>query len=212
MLQIVTIALRVARFQLSDAPGAQLVETLDDAQAAIDRANLLAHRLGRRVAPDSSAKPVFLQLLVPGLRAILCRALGEGIRLEILVAESLARVLCDDHELEDALLNLAVNARDAMPDGGTVVIEAAPCASGHGDGCIALSVTDTGPGMPSGIADRAFSPFFTTKRACGNSGLGLANVRQFAEQAGGSAELLAPSANGALVRMHLPSIAQGGNA
>ena len=88
------------------------------------------------------------------MRALLGRALGDGIRLETLVSNDLSPVMCDVRQLEDAMLNLAVNARDAMSCEGVVLIEAMRCPQeSHGPACISLSVTDNGCGMPVHVAD-----------------------------------------------------------
>ncbi|MBT2134202.1 hypothetical protein KK137_07660 [Croceibacterium sp. LX-88] len=204
MLQVVSSSVQVARRHLIDRSDRELAETLDGALEALERANYLARRLG---SPGflTEPEPVLIQSLVPSLRRLLSRALGDAIWLQTLVSEDLPPVLCNRHQLEDVFLNLAVNARAAMPDGGAFIIEARACVPhAHSQGCVAISFTDTGMGMTPEVAAQAFERRFTTKLSEGNSGLGLYNVRQFANGLGGSADIISTHKNGTCIRLHLP--------
>lgn len=206
LLQLAASTLGLARRRIRRNDSSDLDSLLLGALEALDRANLMAHRLGLRDYGGEDAEPVLLQTLVPELRALLSPALGDGIRFESLVAGDLRPVVCDPLELENALLNLALNARQAMTGGGTLTIEALTCArSDHGD-CVALAVADTGCGMAEEVAKRAFEPFFSTRLLDGGSGVGLYNVRRFIETAGGSVQLSTRKDEGTRVILHLPAM------
>ena len=205
VVQVAISAVSVTRRRLVGRDRA-LAGTLTDALNALERARLLAHRLSTPGVQTVEPELVYIAAKVLGLRGLLGRALGDGIRLETLVSDGLSPVLCDGQQLEDALLNLAVNARDAMSGEGVLLIEALRCEQeGHGPGCVALTVADTGCGMPRDVADRAFEPFFTTKTDRGGTGVGLHNVRSFVERLGGSVELLTSQTRGTRIRLHLPA-------
>ena len=164
---------------------------------AAERATALTHRLlafSRRQPLDP--KPVDANALVIAMEPLLRRTLGESIRLEFDLAPDLWRTLCDPNQLDSAILNLAINARDAMPHGGTLRIHSTnvPCVRGHVlDGQeveqICLAVTDTGTGMPPDVIARAFDPFYTTKPIGQGTGLGLSMVYGFMQQSGGEAKI-----------------------
>ena len=206
MLQCATSALRVTRRRLIDREEGGLAGTLTDALEAIDRASLLAHRLVSAAPERRELHPILVQDVVLSMRSLLRHALGEGIRLDTLVREDLPPLLCDLSELENAILNLAINGRDAMPGGGALIIEARECLTGgHASPCIALSVRDTGSGMTPEVAAQAFRAFFSTKGASHHgTGLGLSAVRRFAERLGGTAELRTRVPDGTCVTLHLP--------
>jgi PAS domain S-box-containing protein len=166
------------------------------------QAAALTHRLlsfSRQQPLD--AKPTNLDILVGGLYDLLRSTLGERIELSIVHAEATALVLVDANQVENAIVNLVVNARDAMPEGGKVTITTRS-SGGH----VALSVADTGVGMPPEVAARAFEPFFTTKRVGQGTGLGLAQVMRLAEQAGGSAVIDSQPGQGTTVTLAFPVI------
>jgi PAS domain S-box-containing protein len=160
------------------------------------------------------SKNVNLTELVGGLHQMLHRTLGETIEIEIATASSLWRALADPGQLENALLNLAINARDAMPDGGRLLIETANVTLGEGDVAshievtpgdyVSLSVRDTGTGMTPEVLEHAFEPFFTTKEVGDGSGLGLSMVYGFAKQSGGDVLVSSKAAGGTTVTMLLP--------
>lgn len=134
----------------------------------------------------------------------LLRWIGKSkMRVEIEVAEQTPPVFCNRWSLENAILNLALNAQDAMPDGGVLSITAAPCVNGGVVSGVALRVFDTGRGMSSETMARAFDPFFTTKRARGN-GLGLTMVRRFAQESGGAVTIESGLGRGTAVTLQFP--------
>jgi two-component system NtrC family sensor kinase len=204
------------------APPEHIPRLLDAALRATRRGEALTRQLlafGRR--QQLSPKVLDLRARIPKVAGILRQSLPATITIEVNVPADLWTVELDPSELELALLNLAVNARDAMPDGGqlrlsarneTMAAEAA--AAGEGDvenlsgDFVVLRIADTGGGMPPDVAARAFEPFFTTKEAGKGTGLGLSQVYGFARQSGGTAVLLSSSGRGTAVKLYLPRTAK----
>jgi signal transduction histidine kinase/ActR/RegA family two-component response regulator len=135
-----------------------------------------------------------------GMRELLDRSVGSNIRLLTNFAADLWPVEVDPNELELVILNLAFNARDAMPDGGTITVQGENVAEGF----VRLTVADTGSGMPADVAARAFEPFFTTKEIGKGSGLGLAQAYGFAHESGGSVEIQTEPGYGTRIVLTLP--------
>jgi signal transduction histidine kinase len=165
------------------------------AQGAAQRAAALTHRLlafARRQPLDMT--PSDVNQIVRSMEDMLRRTLGEQVELQTVLTPDLWPALTDVNQLESAILNLAINARDAMPDGGRLTIETrnteldVDYARRHDDveagEYVAISVSDTGTGMSSDVADRAFDPFFTTKPIGLGTGLGLSMIYGFAKQCG----------------------------
>jgi len=152
--------------------------------------------------------------LVSGMSELIRSTLGEGIAMETVLASGLWRTLVDPGQLENALLNLAVNARDAMPEHGKLTIETGNAildenyAAGRGEVApgeyVAIAVSDTGSGMSPDIVARAFEPFFTTKPEGRGTGLGLSQVHGFVQQSGGHVALNSDAGQGTKVKMYLP--------
>ena len=179
-----------------------------------NRAAALTHRLlafARR--QPLIPKSVDANALVVSLEDLLRRTIGETIDLKIVAADDLWGTLCDPNQLESALLNLAINARDAMPDGGRLTIATANArldsvdadtpALSPGD-YICIHVTDTGVGMSAEVAARAFDPFFTTKPIGQGTGLGLSMIYGFARQSNGHVTIDSRIGQGTSVRLYLP--------
>ena len=184
------------------------------AQGAAKRATALTHRLlafSRRQTLDP--KPTDVNRLVTGMQEMIQRTVGPGIPVEVVGASGLWTALVDPPQLENALLNLCINARDAMPDGGRITIETAnkwldERASRQRDipegQYLALSVTDTGTGMPPDVIARVFEPFFTTKPIGEGTGLGLSMIYGFAKQSGGQVRIYSEVDRGTTVAIYLP--------
>jgi CheY-like chemotaxis protein len=158
-------------------------------------------------------KPVDLRGQIEETAALLRRTIGATIEVRTAVPDGLPPALVDPGQLQNAMLNLALNARDAMPDGGALVIEVAAIDPDQAaiaatdlrpGGYLLLSVTDTGIGMSAEVRDRAFEPFYTTKAAGTGTGLGLAMVYGFAKQSGGHARIHSEPGHGTTVRLYLP--------
>lgn len=204
LLQLATSGIRLARRELVSKCEIQLASILNDAIEALERANVLARRLSGPGRTERDEEDVLLQDVVPELRSLLSQALGDRIEFESLVASNLPPIRCDRLQLENVLLNLALNSRHAMPQGGRLMIEAVPCVCHDHRQCIALSITDSGHGMSEDIAARAFEPFFSTRLLEGGTGLGLFNARTFAEILGGNVQLSSRQSVGTRVTLHLP--------
>jgi PAS domain S-box-containing protein len=187
---------------------------INAAMTSANRAAALTHRLlafARR--QPLVPKTVDANQLVASLEDLLRRTIGETIDLAIVAADDLWSTLCDPNQLESALLNLAINARDAMPDGGKLVIATSNArldsvtadspALLPGD-YICIDVTDTGVGMSAEVAARAFDPFFTTKPIGQGTGLGLSMIYGFARQSNGHATIESRIGQGTSVRLYLP--------
>jgi PAS domain S-box-containing protein len=185
------------------------------AMSSAQRAAALTHRLlafSRRQPLDP--KPVNANQLVASMEDLLRRTIGPLHALEIVTAGGLWTTLCDPNQLESAILNLAINARDAMPDGGRLTIET---ANAHLDNAyaaaqrdvtpgqyVAICITDTGTGMPPDVIERAFEPFFTTKPMGQGTGLGLSMVYGFAKQSEGHLRIYSEVGQGTTIKIYLP--------
>ena len=201
---------RLARGRLDD-----LDSLIDLGVTSANRAAGLTHRLlafSRRQSLDS--KPVEINQLVTSMGELLQRSLNESIVLDMQLSGQLWTAEADPNQLESALLNLALNARDAMPDGGRLVVEtrnrhldnvftAAYGTLTPGD-YVELSVSDTGCGMPENVISRAFDPFFTTKPIGQGTGLGLSMIYGFARQSHGHVTLHSEVGKGTTVSLFLP--------
>ncbi len=186
---------------------------------ATERGAELTRRLlafSRRQALSPQA--VDVNALIGEMTELLGRTLGETVRIETALRADTRAAFVDAGQLENALLNLAVNARDAMPEGGTLTISAENIRADAGDpACVEaelvpgeyvlLTVSDTGVGMPAHVAARVFEPFFTTKEAGKGSGLGLSMVYGFVRQSGGHIKLDTVPGQGTAVKMMLPAAA-----
>jgi signal transduction histidine kinase len=200
---------------------AALMKPLDLAIQGCRSAAQLTHRLlafSRRQALEPTRLDI--NRLVSGMSELLRRTLGETINVETVLAGGLWPTFADANQLENALLNLSVNARDAMPNGGHLTIETANAylddayARRFGDVAagqyVLLSVTDTGTGIPADVLEHLFEPFFTTKTAGEGSGLGLAMVHGFVKQSGGHIRVYSEVGHGTTVKVYLPRHTQSG--
>ncbi|MBT2372791.1 response regulator [Pseudomonas fluorescens] len=204
---------RLARGRLED-----LDSLIDLGVTSANRAAGLTHRLlafSRRQSLDS--KPVEINHLVTSMSELLQRSLNESIVLDMRLNEPLWVAEADPNQLESALLNLAINARDAMPDGGQLVVETSNrhldsvFTSAYGTltpgDYVELSVSDTGCGMPDSVISRAFDPFFTTKPIGQGTGLGLSMIYGFARQSHGHVTIHSVVGEGTTVSLFLPRCA-----
>ncbi len=184
------------------------------AQGAANRAAALTHRLlafSRRqtLAP----KPTDVNRLVAGMEDLVRRTIGPAIELETVASGGLWSTLVDPPQLENALLNLCINARDAMPDGGRLTVETGnrwlDARAAHERELppgqyVSLCVSDTGTGMPPDVVAKAFDPFFTTKPIGQGTGLGLSMIYGFARQSGGQVRIYSEPGGGTMVCLYLP--------
>ena len=215
MLQGIIGSLHLLRNRAAAGRTDDVTRYVEAALSSASRAAALTHRLlafSRRQPLDP--KPLDANRLVASMEDLVRRAVGPAIELEVVRAGGLWPTLCDPNQLENALLNLAINARDAMPDGGRLTVET---ANAHLDEAYAaalrdvtpgqyvvICVTDTGTGMPPAVIARAFDPFFTTKPLGQGTGLGLSMVYGFVRQSGGHVRIYSEEGQGTTVRIYLP--------
>lgn len=215
MLAIVIGSLDMAKRRLTENVDPRVASGIENAAEGAQRAAQLTARLlafSRQQPLDP--QPLDTNKLVGGMSELLRRTIGETIRVETVLAGGLWRTNIDAGQLESAILNLCVNARDAMPDGGHLTVET---ANGHLDDAYAarhnevtagqyvtVSVTDTGTGMPPEVVDRAFDPFFTTKGVGKGTGLGLSQVFGFVKQSQGHVKIYSEPGQGTTIKIYLP--------
>ena len=179
------------------------------ARQAADRAAKLTHQLlAFSRSQRLNLQPVDLNALVLGMSDLLARTIGPQITIEMAPGEDAPWTMADENQLELAILNLAINARDAMVDGGVLRIatradtadDATLSAGGYG----VVTVSDTGTGIPPSLIDKVFDPFFTTKPVGKGTGLGLSQVFGIARQSGGTVRVDSPEGQGAVIEIWLP--------
>jgi len=214
MLAIVIGSLDLARRRLTGDP-AKLERNINNAYEGAERAASLTARL-LAFSRQQPLAPLSLDInkLVAGMSELLQRTLGEYYLIETVLAGGLWRAFADPGQLENAIVNLAVNARDAMPEGGRLTIETANAylddeyAKGRPEVLpgqyVLVSVSDTGTGMTPDVAAKAFDPFFTTKPVGKGTGLGLSQIFGFVKQTGGHVAIYTEPAQGTTVKLYLP--------
>ena len=233
MLQAIGGSLDLMQRRMGQGRTEDAARFVEEARKTVDRAASLTHRLlgfARRQALQ--AVPVEPNMLIENMAELIRRTAGPAVQVELRLAPRVWTVLCDPNQLENALLNLAINARDAMPQGGTLTLatqdvqlpEIGPESGvdqggvnpqgsnppGPGrqpappGGYVEVMVHDTGSGMDSATQQRAFEPFFTTKPLGQGTGLGLSQLYGFVQQSGGRIKLDSAPGQGTTVRMYLP--------
>lgn len=215
MLAIVIGSLDMARRRLTGAEHPTVSQCIKNAAEGAERAAVLTSRL-LAFSRQQPLEPRVIDpnKLVSGMSELLRSTIAEPITIESVMAGGLWRVFADTAQLESALLNLAVNARDAMPNGGKLTIETAnmdlderyaELQTEVTPGQYAMiSVTDTGGGMPPEVIERAFDPFYTTKGVGKGTGLGLSQVFGFVKQSGGHVKIYSEIGQGTTVKIYLP--------
>lgn len=185
------------------SPDARVQRLADNALNAAQRgAKLTSQLLAFSRTQKLAIAPVDVNAVVAGMHDLLNQSLGTGIALKLEIDPELPPALADANQIELAILNLSINARDAMPDGGTLTI-ATSCASSDAK-AVTITVSDSGVGMTPEVAERAFDPFFTTKPAGKGTGLGLSQVYGVAKQCGGDVVLRSAVGKGTTVVLSLP--------
>jgi len=212
-------ALDIVRRRMADNRLDEIPRFMDAASVSAQRAGELTHRLlafARRQSLD--IRPNDINRLVADMEDLLHRSLGEHIELECLLATKLWTAFTDANQFESAVLNLAINARDAMPDGGRLTIEttnlhldaafgAGPDSIDPGD-YVVIGVSDTGCGMSADVVAQAIDPFFTTKPVGSGTGLGLSMVYGFAKQNRGHLRIYSEVGHGTTIKLYLPRALQ----
>jgi signal transduction histidine kinase len=214
MLAIIIGSLDMAKKYYQRDP-VKASRSIDHAMEGATRAAELTARLlafSRQQPLDP--RPVDANKLVSGMSELLTRTLGGNVRMETVLAGGLWRMFADPPQLESAILNLCVNGRDAMPDGGKITLETMNAhlddayAATHSEvrpgQYVAIAVSDTGTGMAAEVLSRAFDPFFTTKKPGQGTGLGLSQVYGFAKQSGGHVKIYSEVGQGTTVKLYLP--------
>jgi len=214
MLAIVIGSLDIAERRFATNPD-RARQAIGHALEGAERAASLTKRLlafARR--SPLQPQPLDSNQLVANMSELLRRTLGEGIAIETVLAGGLWRTHADPGQLENAVLNLCVNARDAMDGHGHLTIETLnahldDAYAGQHEGVaagqyVAIIISDNGPGMPRDVLERAFEPFFTTKGVGKGTGLGLAQVYGFVRQSGGHAKIYSEPGQGTAVKLYLP--------
>jgi CheY-like chemotaxis protein len=207
-------SLELLKIRLDQGRLTELERYLHIARGAAKRAAALTHRLlafSRRQTLDP--KPVDVNRLVNDMDELIRRTVGPAVTVNASCAPDLWIVLADPNQLENALLNLCINARDAMPDGGSLIIETsnqdledteAKALELQPGAYVSLTVSDTGSGMTADVIARAFDPFFTTKPIGEGTGLGLSMVYGFVRQSGGQARIISDPGQFTKVCLYLP--------
>ncbi len=200
----------LAEVDLEDDDLASLREDLSDIRDAAQRGSAVGRQLlsfSRQQA--TQRRNIAVDELFSGLAKLLRRLLPSNIELRLEVADDSPSVVADPAQLEQVVMNLVVNARDAMSDGGTIEVSAGPGHGPSGTPGLRLEVRDTGHGIPSELLDRIFDPFFTTKEGGRGTGLGLATVRTITEDCGGAVAVESEVNRGTTFRIWLPASETG---
>jgi signal transduction histidine kinase len=191
--------------------------SIEQALRAAERGASLTHRLLAFSRQQMLVtRRVDFNRLIGDMDELLRRTLGEHVEIELKLADDLWPALADSGQVENSLLNLAINARDAMPEGGKLTIETTNVhldddyASNNAEVApgdyVMMAVTDTGTGMPEDVLAHVFEPFFTTKEVGKGTGLGLSMIYGFAKQSGGHAKIYSEVGHGTTVRLYLPRL------
>lgn len=215
MLAIITGSLDLAKRRMGIEADSRIVSHIDNAASAAERAAALTHRLlaYARKQPLAPSR-LDVNVLVGSVHALLERTLGEQVTIDMQLDSTLWPAHADQTQLETAIINLAVNARDAMPDGGRLMIETGNVALDeaycrrHEDlspgEYVRIAISDTGIGMSPEVLARALDPFFTTKDVGKGTGLGLSQVYGFLKQSGGHLNLYSEQGKGTTIKLYLP--------
>ncbi|ACL56674.1 ATP-binding protein [Methylobacterium nodulans] len=204
LLAVITGSLEVLQRRLARGD-TDVGRFIDGALDGADRAAKLTHRLLAFARQQPlEPRPTDPNGLITGMVDLLRRTLGETVTVETRLAAGAPPIFVDQNQLENAILNLAVNARDAMPGGGRLTLETARDTTEDGRPAVAITVRDTGTGMSPEVAARAFEPFFTTKPQGRGTGLGLSQVYGFVTQSGGRVRIDSAPGLGTAIVLVLP--------
>lgn len=206
MIQVLSSAMSI----LNRHPGVRAAEGLEPVVASavqsLERATALIGMIsGFGRAGDCEVEDLDVALCLAGLERLLGWITAGSIRFDLRVSPFCPRVSCSRRQFENALLNLVLNGRDAMPGGGVLIVDATASSDVGQAGDVIICVTDTGQGMDAYTLSRAFEPFFTTKGNGRGSGLGLAMVRRFTQEARGGVTARSQPGLGTTVMLTLPA-------
>jgi histidine kinase/DNA gyrase B/HSP90-like ATPase len=204
LLQVLSSGVGVAENRIQQGRADEVPQILRKIGRSVERASALLRQMVRIPrSPVNKISAIDIGKMFAALDAPLRWALGPSYELVIAIAPDLPPVYCVEGEFENVVLNLVINARDAMPTGGRTTIEVTRGARSGAGGGVILRIHDTGTGMDRDVAAKAFKPYFTTKSA--GTGLGLAMVAAFARSLGGSARIEQTSTKGTTIALYLPS-------
>jgi signal transduction histidine kinase/ActR/RegA family two-component response regulator len=214
MLAVITSGVNLALKRLSKGEAGAEALLSSASEAAYRAASLVKRLLAFARQQPLEPKPIDANKLLSGMSELISRSLGESIRVETILGGGLWLIHADPAELENSILNLCVNARDAMPEGGRLTVETANCqlddsyARLHpgvpAGQYVMIAVTDTGTGMTAEVLAKAFDPFFTTKDTGKGTGLGLSQIFGFVKQSGGHVKIYSEPGEGTAVKVYLP--------
>jgi signal transduction histidine kinase len=213
LLQVVTCAIHLIDQNADATANAEVHALARGAMAAVDRASLLGREILRYSRSQGAACEITeIGATLAACRTLICWAAGPATLVEFVLGEDVPPVICNARELENAVLNLVINAREAMPEGGRLTLSTHREEVGSGSrgkstsevAMAVLRVTDSGGGMTPETASRAFRPFFSTKPPGRSAGLGLAIVSDFIKRLGGSIDIESASGGGASIVLRFP--------
>ncbi len=215
LLLIIIGNLDLLAMEVADNPAAaKMVERV--LEAGLRGAELTRQMLAFSRRQPLQPKTIEVNALIDNIMKMLARTLGENIELQVHAAPDLPSVFIDAAQLEAALVNIAINARDAMPNGGRLMVETAVAEIDgrthpemHPGAHVVISITDTGAGMPPDVLSRIFEPFFTTKQKGEGTGLGLSMVYGFVTQSGGNVTAYSEVGRGTTFRIYIPAARDG---
>jgi signal transduction histidine kinase/CheY-like chemotaxis protein len=214
MLAVIISALTLLQKRVASGDTSQVPKLVGAALDGANRAATLTKRLTAFSRQQAlNPQPINCNKFVAGLSDLIERTIGGSIKVETVLAGGLWLTSVDPGQLENAILNLAVNARDAMPDGGKITIETSNAflderygrmhGVKHGQ-YVLVALSDTGSGMPADVVARAFDPFYTTKEVGKGTGLGLSQVHGFVRQSGGHVKIYSEPGSGTTLKIYLP--------
>lgn len=210
LLQVAASAIRLLDRSLCPAPDGEVGPLIRGALISLDRATMLGQRFLNAAQPRTADREILhLDAMLTDMADVITVAVGTGIHVLLRLDDDVPAIECDRADLENAVLNLVVNAKQAMSDRGLLTLsvgrDSDRMAASHERSHVVLSVSDTGCGMPARVAAQAFRPFFTTRSSNHGTGLGLATVAALASRLGGSAEIASVVGEGTTVTLRLPS-------
>jgi len=211
-LQVVVCALDMLQVRIEQGRADEVANLVQTAAASLRRTATLTRSFLAFWRPQPfEVNLVSVNTVIASMESLVRCTLGEDVIVEFALTTGLPLVSCDDHQLENALLNLIVNAKDAMPHGGSLVIETlcvnqdgeeknAPCGQ-----LIGIRISDTGVGMTPDVVEHAFDPFYTTKPKGRGTGLGLAMVKCFVDRFAGQVRVRSAAGEGTTIALYLPT-------
>jgi signal transduction histidine kinase len=212
-LQSTASALNLIRSRVAAGRTSDLGSLIEIAERSLIGAGELAHRLmtvGQKSCHQSDSLFRLNDALLSMCELLRC-VVGEGIEIRLALSAPEVRIRCDPHLLECAIINLVINSRDAMDEGGVITIETGKARAPKGDDgqvFVSIGVTDSGTGIAPDVLEKVFEPFFTTKRQGAGTGLGLPMIRHFVDQARGYIEVHSALRQGTCIEIYLPVAAE----